>query len=126
MKPESIAEPERIDHNHGTTRLEPPEATWALHDGRAGNAAGIRAYVRAGSAARDVHLQAGLLARWLAPALAGPVRIVRPRVPRRLRIAARTGHRLRRAALATRLLRERGSRVVHILLDPRSTRTRPC
>lgn len=101
--------------------------TWLLTDGHAGNVRQAAALARALGIApeREIVLQSGLLARWLAPhrwpgagaafgdefaqALADPPGL-----------AIGCG---RQAALATRLLRERGTRVVQVL-DPRIAASR--
>jgi uncharacterized protein len=96
-------------------------ATVALHDGRAGNARQAVALARALDAdAGEIVLRPELLARWLAPhkwpmlsAPFGPGFRADCESPPKLAIGCG-----RQAALATRLLRERGSRVVQIL-DPR-------
>ena len=96
-------------------------ATLALHDGRAGNAR--QALALAGALdpdAGEIALRPGPLARWLAPrrwplldAPFGPAFRAECESPPPLAIGCG-----RQAALATRLLRERGSKAVQIL-DPR-------
>ena len=94
----------------------------ALHDGRAGNArqATALAHALAPDDAGEFALQPSLAARWLAPrtwpllsAPFGPVFRAECAHPPRLAIGCG-----RQAALATRLLRDRGSKCVQ-LLDPR-------
>ncbi|MCE4360428.1 mitochondrial fission ELM1 family protein [Xanthomonas hortorum] len=100
--------------------------TWAVSDGRAGNARQAEALARAlqpepGTA---LHLQARAPWRWAAPRLLpGASTAFGPAFARQLQqppaLAIGCG---RQAALATRLLRARGSRVVQVLdprLDPR-------
>lgn len=92
-----------------------------MHDGRAGNLRQAQALACAlDPAASDLRVEAGMLARWLAPrrwpglsAPFGPGFRAACASPPALAIGCG-----RQAALATRLLRERGSRVVQ-LLDPR-------
>ncbi|MEO6226875.1 MAG: mitochondrial fission ELM1 family protein [Thermomonas sp.] len=96
-------------------------STYALHDGRAGNARQALALARAlDAAAGEWPLIPGPLARWLAPrtwpllsAPFGPRFRANCEDPPGLAIGCG-----RQAALATRLLRTHGSRVVQIL-DPR-------
>ncbi|QHG88311.1 MULTISPECIES: mitochondrial fission ELM1 family protein [Xanthomonas] len=100
--------------------------TWALSDGRAGNARQAEALARAlhPSAFQPMHLQARAPWRWAAPRLLpaahqafGAAFVRQLQQPPALAIGCG-----RQAALATRLLRARGSRSVQILdprLDPR-------
>ncbi|WP_022970746.1 mitochondrial fission ELM1 family protein [Xanthomonas maliensis] len=99
--------------------------TWAVSDGRAGNARQAEALAQAlsGTPAEAVHLQARAPWRWAAPRLLpGAATAFGPTFAGRLQqpptVAIGCG---RQAALATRLLRARGSRVVQIL-DPRLDR----
>jgi mitochondrial fission protein ELM1 len=95
--------------------------TLAVHDGRAGNARQATALAQALDAdAVECQLHPGVLARWLAPrtwpllqAPFGPGFLAARAAPPGLAIGCG-----RQAALATRLLRSGGSRVVQIL-DPR-------
>lgn len=95
--------------------------TLALHDGRAGNARQARALARAlNPDAGDAILSPDLLARWFAPrqwplsgAPFGPGFQATSASPPAIAVGCG-----RQAALATRLLRARGSRAVQIL-DPR-------
>ncbi|MEB1610972.1 ELM1/GtrOC1 family putative glycosyltransferase [Xanthomonas campestris pv. campestris] len=96
--------------------------TWAVSDGRAGNARQAEALAQALHAApvTALHLQARTPWRWAAPRLLpGAQAAFGPGFARQLQqppaLAIGCG---RQAALATRLLRARGSRVVQ-LLDPR-------
>ena len=100
-------------------------APWAISDGRAGNARQAEALAAAlsgsaGSPAPALVLQPHMPWRWLAPRqLTGAVRAYGPAFVDLLRqppaLAIGCG---RQAALATRLLRARGSAVVQVL-DPR-------
>jgi len=95
--------------------------TWTLTDGNAGNLRQVHALASAlGRPARDWTLQARAPWRWLAPrALPGATRAFGDGFTRALaatpELAIGCG---RQAALATRLLRQRGARAVQIL-DPR-------
>lgn len=98
------------------------EAIWALSDGHAGNlrqATALAAALAPRAHAEHVTLHPSLLARAFAPRryplLARPFGDFAARLATPSQIAIGCG---RQAALATRLLRERGSRAVQIL-DPR-------
>ena len=95
---------------------------WVLHDGAAGNRRQAVALATAlGLRWSEIVLEPGRLARWLAPRLfPGALRSLGAAFTQALgqappRLAIGCG---RQAALATRLLRRRGARVVQIL-DPR-------
>ena len=99
-----------------------PSRTALVTDGHAGNLRQARALAQAMGLADDaeLQLQPGLLARWLAPrrwpllhAPFGPAFRAECRSPPAIAIGCG-----RQAALATRLLRQAGSRVIQIL-DPR-------
>ncbi|CAD0298743.1 hypothetical protein CFBP498_00960 [Xanthomonas hortorum pv. vitians] len=99
--------------------------TWAVSDGRAGNARQAEALARAlqPEPVTALHLQARAPWRWAAPRLLpGAQAAFGPGFARQLQqppaLAIGCG---RQAALATRLLRARGSRVVQVL-DPRLDR----
>ena len=106
---------QQLDATSGPSRI------CAVHDGRAGNARQALALARALDArAGETAVQPGALARWLAPRRwplpppsLGPASAALRHAPPALAIGCG-----RQAALATRLLRERGSRAVQIL-DPR-------
>lgn len=102
-------------------RSAPTQPAWTVSDGRAGNARQAGALAAAmGLAARDLTLAPRAPWRWFAPAsLPGARRAFGTPFEQALRappaLAIGCG---RQAALATRLLRARGARVVQVL-DPR-------
>ena len=113
---------ERIRPIRATTpRSRPVTSVLALHDGRAGNARQALALAHALDAdGGELALRPGLFAGWLAPrkwpflsAPFGPAFRAECETPPAIAIGCG-----RQAALATRLLREHGSRTVQIL-DPR-------
>jgi len=103
-------------------RSAPPHSAWTVSDGRAGNARQARALAAAmGLAADDWTLDARAPWRWMAPrrlpgswsAFGAGFAAAAVRTPPVLAIGCG-----RQAALATRLLRTRGTRTVQVL-DPR-------
>lgn len=100
---------------------DPVSSCWFLHDGAAGHRQQARALAQALAVEpREWHLQARAPWSWLAPRrLPGDAGMFGPEFQAALdsppQLAIGCG---RRAALATRLLRERGTRVVQVL-DPR-------
>lgn len=116
------------DSRHGNDYSRPFGTVWALSDGRAGNSRQAEALARAvagpGGEVRTLVLAARAPWRWWAPRrLPGSGRALGPGFDALLAsppaLVIGCG---RQAALATRLLRDRGARVVQILdprLDPR-------
>lgn len=109
----------KVEHDPADPRHSP--VAWAVSDGHAGNVRQAMALARALQVpVRELALRPRLLARWLAPRRwPGAASAFGPEFARALErppaLAIGCG---RQAALATRLLRGRGARVVQIL-DPR-------